>query len=94
MSHPEEESPSNGLLLLVLAGLMMLLVVAFSLIWVPHGWWSPVLAMTVAAAKALLIIVYFMRARYHDRSSWLFIFGGLFWLGILFTLTFADYLTR
>ncbi|KAF0096260.1 MAG: cytochrome c oxidase subunit IV [Puniceicoccaceae bacterium 5H] len=94
MSQSHEDMPSNALLLGILAALMVLLGAAFSLVWLPHGPWKPFLAILIAGAKAALIVWIFMRARYHDHTSWLFIIGGIFWLAILFTLTFADYLTR
>jgi len=32
--------------------------------------------------------------KYSTRLTWAVVAGGLFWLGILFALTFSDYLTR
>ena len=53
-----------------------------------------VVALTIACAKALLVILYFMHVRYSDRLTWVFVGAGFFWLLILLTLTMTDPLTR
>jgi len=51
-------------------------------------------AATIATVKAALILLYFMHVRYSRPLIWVVAVGGLFWLGILFGLTFSDYSTR
>ena len=58
------------------------------------GLWRIVLAVTIAAVKALLVILYFMHARYSSRLIWLFAGVGFAWLGIMIVLTMSDYLSR
>jgi len=41
-----------------------------------------------------LIILYFMHVRYSSRLLWIFVCAGFFWLGIMFALSFSDFLTR
>jgi cytochrome c oxidase subunit 4 len=53
-----------------------------------------IVMLTVACAKALLVILYFMHVRWSSRLTWVVAASGFFWLLILFTLTMADYLTR
>lgn len=53
-----------------------------------------VIAMTIAVAKATLVVLYFMHVRYSARLVWVIVASGLFWMLILFALTFSDYLTR
>ncbi len=53
-----------------------------------------VIAMTIAVIKATLVVLYFMHVRYSSRLIWLILASALFWMGILFALTFSDYLTR
>lgn len=55
---------------------------------------NAVVALTIACAKALLVILYFMHVRYSDRLTWVFVGAGFFWLLILLTLTMTDPLTR
>lgn len=51
-------------------------------------------AITIAVAKGLLVVLYFMHVRYSDRLTWIFVGAGVFWLLILFLLTLADYVGR
>ena len=55
---------------------------------------NAVAALIIAACKALLVILFFMHARYSSRLTWVFASAGFFWLMILVTLTIADVLTR
>ncbi len=55
---------------------------------------NAVVAITIAATKALLVVLYFMHVRYSSRLTWVFIGAGVFWLLILFVLTSADYVSR
>jgi cytochrome c oxidase subunit 4 len=41
-----------------------------------------------------MVVLYFMHVRYSSRLTWIFVGAGVFWLLILFILTFADYITR
>jgi cytochrome c oxidase subunit IV len=59
----------------------------------PSAWHTPV-ALAIAAAKATLVLLFFMHLLYSPRLNWLIAFGSLLWLSIMLTLTFADYLTR
>jgi len=51
-------------------------------------------AITIALAKGLLVVLYFMHLRYSNRLTWIFAGAGVFWLLILIVLTLADYLSR
>ena len=53
-----------------------------------------IVAMTIAVVKATLVVLYFMHVRYSARLIWVIIGSALFWMAILFSFTFADYLTR
>lgn len=53
-----------------------------------------VIAMTIAVAKATLVVLYFMHVRYSARLIWVIMASALFWLAILFAFTFSDYRTR
>lgn len=55
---------------------------------------NTVVALTIACIKATLVILYFMHVRYSSRLTWVVVASGLFWLLILFALTFSDYLSR
>jgi cytochrome c oxidase subunit 4 len=53
-----------------------------------------VAALTIAAFKATLVVLFFMHVRYGTRLTWAVVLGSVFWLGILLSLTMTDYLTR
>jgi cytochrome c oxidase subunit 4 len=50
--------------------------------------------LAIATAKGILVVLFFMHLYYSRRLTWLTLVAGLFWLGILLTLTLSDYLTR
>jgi len=55
---------------------------------------NTVIALTIASIKATLVVLYFMHVRYSTRLVWVILVAALFWMGILFALTFSDYFTR
>lgn len=55
---------------------------------------NTVVALTIACAKATLVVLFFMHVRYSTRLTWAVVAGSVFWLGILLALTLGDYLTR
>ena len=55
---------------------------------------NTIVALTIATIKATLVVLYFMHVRYSMRLVWIIVASALFWLAIMFALTFSDYLTR
>lgn len=55
---------------------------------------NTVVALTIATTKATLVVLYFMHVRYSSRLVWVIVAAALFWMGILFALTFSDYWSR
>ena len=51
-------------------------------------------ALTIATTKATFVVLYFMHVRYSTRLVWVIVASALFWLVIMFALTFSDYWTR
>jgi cytochrome c oxidase subunit 4 len=76
--------------LALMAGTAITVAVAF----VDLRAFNAVVALTIAVAKATLVVLYFMHVRYGTRLTWAVVVGSVFWLGILLALTFSDYLTR
>lgn len=58
------------------------------------GYGNVIIALTIAVIKATLVVLYFMHVRYSSRLIWVIFASALFWMGILFALTFSDYWTR
>jgi cytochrome c oxidase subunit 4 len=74
--------------------LLALLIATVGLAYVPLGPLHIVVAVTIAFAKAILIVLFFMHVKYKNRLVVVFVCAGLFWLGIMFTLALGDYMTR
>lgn len=59
--------------------------------------WQPanlVIALTIAMAKAAVIVLYFMHVKYSSRLTQVFAVSAMLWLMLMFSFTFADYFTR
>jgi cytochrome c oxidase subunit IV len=80
-----------GVFLALMAGTTLTVFAAFH----DFPWqFNTVIALTIAVIKATLVVLYFMHVRYSSRLIWVIIASALFWLAILFALTFSDYWTR
>ena len=55
---------------------------------------NTVIALVIAVTKATFVVLYFMHVRYSSRLVWVIVTSALFWMAIMFALTFADYWTR
>jgi cytochrome c oxidase subunit 4 len=55
---------------------------------------NTIIALTIAVTKATFVVLYFMHVRYSSRLVWVIVASALFWMAILFALTFSDYGTR
>ena len=58
------------------------------------GRFNIVIALAIATAKATLVVLFFMHARYGVQRTRLVIVCALFWLAIMLALTLSDYQTR
>ena len=61
------------------------------------GAWRDMLTyigFTIAAAKGVLIVLYFMHVKFSSRLTWIFASAAFAWLGIMLILTLDDYWTR
>jgi cytochrome c oxidase subunit 4 len=78
----------------VFVALVALTVGTVAVSYVDLGALSTVVALTIAAAKALLVLVFFMHLRESPSLVWVVAAGGFFWLGILIVLVMTDVTTR
>jgi cytochrome c oxidase subunit 4 len=74
--------------------LLLLLVATFVIAHFNLGKLGVPIALLIASAKAFLVVLYFMHLRYQTGILRAAAGLGVFWLGILMTLTLSDYLTR
>jgi cytochrome c oxidase subunit 4 len=79
---------------LVWIGLMIGTIVTVLVAQYNLGPFSAVVALTIATAKALLVVLFFMEVRYSSRMTIIAVISGVFWLGILLVLTLSDYISR
>ena len=53
-----------------------------------------IVALAIATCKAVLVILFFMHAKYSSKRTQLIIICGVFWLAIMLSLTLGDYASR
>jgi cytochrome c oxidase subunit IV len=78
----------------VFAALIALTLLTVSVSFLHLGPWHTTVGVLIGVAKATLVGLFFMHLLHASRASWLAVLAGLFWLGILLTLTLSDYLSR
>jgi cytochrome c oxidase subunit 4 len=78
----------------IFATLMILTGITVGVAYIDLGRMNVVAAIAIACFKALIVVLYFMHVKYGSRLIKLTVVAGLYWMGILFALTFSDYLTR
>jgi cytochrome c oxidase subunit 4 len=88
--HVAPKSLYYTIFLALLVGTALTVAVAF----VDLGAMNNVVMLTIACAKALLVILFFMHVRWGTRLTWVVVASGFFWLLIMFSITMTDYLTR
>jgi len=74
--------------------LLVLLQATVGAAYVPLGPLHFPIAMTFAAIKAVLIVLFFMHALRSHRLTLLICVAALLWLAIMIALTLADYQSR
>lgn len=55
---------------------------------------NTVIALTIAFAKASCVVLFFMHVKYSSKLIKVYVFSGLFWLGVMFLLTMTDFTSR
>ncbi len=80
--------------LLVTVALLALTALTAGASMVDLGPWNLVIALGIAVAKASLVVLFFMHAKYNGGLNWIVLGAGLLWLGILLVGTLDDLLTR
>jgi cytochrome c oxidase subunit 4 len=93
-AHGGEHGASIRALLTVYVLLMILLAATVGAAFIHLGSFNIVLAMIIAVTKAALVVWIFMHVKYGGRLVWIFAVAAFIWLGIMFTITFSDYMTR
>lgn len=78
----------------VFGALILLTFVTTGAAYLDLGVLNTPLALTIAVAKALLVMIFFMHLRYSDYLTWVFAGAGVLWLLHLLIFMLSDYLSR
>jgi cytochrome c oxidase subunit IV len=79
---------------LVFAALMVGTILTVAAANFDFGRMNDVIAMSIAVAKMLLVLLFFMHVRYSSRLVWVVVAAMFFWLALLLLLTLTDYSSR
>lgn len=74
--------------------LLALLGTTLGFSFVPLGSMNIVVALTIGAAKGMLVALIFMKLARGPSLRWIFGGAGLFWLLFMFGLSMTDYASR
>lgn len=74
--------------------LLLLLAITIGAAYLPLGPGNGVVSMGIAACKAALILLFFMELKTSSALLRLASLAGVFWLVLMFSPTFGDYLSR
>jgi len=80
--------------LAVFCTLVVLTVLTVKVAYIDLGLLNTPLALGIASVKAMLVVLYFMHARYSPRLIVLVVIVSAFTLILLLAFTLSDYLTR
>lgn len=97
MSEPVMSEPivSVRRYVLVLIALVLLTVLTVAISFAPlAGHWHIVAGLSIGAVKASLVGLFFMHLIHSRHLNWIVVAASVFWILILFSLIFADYLIR
>lgn len=78
----------------VFLGLLGLTALTTGVAYIDLGAWNTVVALAIAVTKMLLVVLFFMHAKYATGLTRVVIIAGFFWLGIMIALSLSDELTR
>ena len=94
MSDQSHSHPTPGLYLVIFLCLVVGTCLTWGIAFKDLGAWNPVVALTIAVVKAVLVVLFFMHVHYSSKLTKLTISAGVFWLMIMITMSLSDYLTR
>ena len=92
--EPAHHVSSLGMYFGVFFALMVLTALTVWVSTIHFGALNVPIAMGIAIVKATLVILFFMHVLHSSRLTWIVVLSAVLWIGVLFVLTFADYLTR
>jgi cytochrome c oxidase subunit IV len=95
MVEHEHATHSQGFYIAIGVFLLILTVTTAAVAFVNLGPFNPVVALLIATIKATLVVLFFMHVKgASEKLTGVVVVSGIFFLGILLTLSLADYLTQ
>jgi cytochrome c oxidase subunit IV len=79
---------------LIYAVLIVLTASTTGMAYVDLGAFNVYVALTIAAIKATLVVLFFMHVREGSGMTRVYVAAGFFWFAILLLLTLTDYISR
>jgi cytochrome c oxidase subunit IV len=92
-SHGEHIVPVK-VYITVWASLLLLTALTTGVAYIDLGTFNTVAALTIAVAKMLLVVLFFMHMKYTPGIPRIVMVAAIFWLAIMMSITLADELTR
>ena len=86
--------PQRRVFLNVYIALMALLAATIGAWYIDFGRANLFIALSIAIAKAVLVVLFFMGVKKSGRLIWVYASAGAVWLLIALVLSLADYFTR
>ncbi|HEY2773980.1 MAG TPA: cytochrome C oxidase subunit IV family protein [Candidatus Binatia bacterium] len=93
-SHAYDPAATVRSYLLVFGALMVFTALTVAAAFVNMGALNNVIAISIAFTKAALVVAIFMHARGSENLIFFCIFGGLFFLALMFYFPLIDLLSR
>ena len=85
---------SFGFSFLIFGALIALTALTVGVAYVDLAWLNTPIALTIATAKAALVLAFFMHLKWSPQLTVLVAVTGFLWFVILVAFTVADYLSR
>lgn len=92
--HAEHHIVSPLQYTMVFGTLLFFTLVTVGAAYVDLKWANPVIALAIACFKAVIVILFFMHAKYQSRLIKMTIASGFFVFLVLIVMTMSDYISR
>ena len=79
---------------MVFGTLLLFTLITVGAAFVDLKWLNPVVALGIASFKAVIVILFFMHAKYQSRLIKMTIASGFFVFLVLIVMTLSDYVSR
>lgn len=79
---------------MVFGTLLLFTLITVGAAFVDLKWANPVVALGIASFKAVIVILFFMHAKYQSRLIKITIASGFFVFLVLIVMTMSDYISR